>query len=155
MKKVVFSVLPNKQPFSPKIIFHKLTTYLRTFPSHCSNLHIKPSYNPWKSYIWTIFIGCTSLLDYLGHIYWLSLRLHLLTYPPIHILITYYNLANHLPTYFIVLQWCAKINMWNKKIDKSWTPFDGVVHWLRIWFIIEEVKGWIINSCNLCTCLEG
>jgi len=35
--------------------------------------------------------------------------------------------------------------MWNKKIDKSWTPFDGVVHWLRIWFIIGEVKGLIPN----------
>jgi hypothetical protein len=36
--------------------------------------------------------------------------------------------------------------MWNKKIDKSWTPFDGVVHWLRIWFLIRKVKGSILNT---------
>jgi len=35
--------------------------------------------------------------------------------------------------------------MWNKKIDKNRTPFNGVVHWLRTWFIIEEVKGSIPN----------
>jgi hypothetical protein len=35
--------------------------------------------------------------------------------------------------------------MWNKKIDKSWTPIDGVVHWLKTWFIIGEVKGSIPN----------
>jgi hypothetical protein len=35
--------------------------------------------------------------------------------------------------------------MWNKKINKSWTSFDGVVHWLKIWFITREVKGFIHN----------
>jgi hypothetical protein len=35
--------------------------------------------------------------------------------------------------------------MWNKKIDKSWTHFDGVVHCLRTLFIIREVKGSIPN----------
>jgi len=35
--------------------------------------------------------------------------------------------------------------MWNNKIDKDWKPFDGVVHWLRTWFIIGKVKGSIPN----------
>jgi hypothetical protein len=35
--------------------------------------------------------------------------------------------------------------MQNKIIDKNKTSFDGVVHWLRIWFIIGEVKGSIPN----------
>jgi hypothetical protein len=35
--------------------------------------------------------------------------------------------------------------MWNKKNDKCWLPFDGVVHGLMTWFIIGEVKGSIPN----------
>jgi len=35
--------------------------------------------------------------------------------------------------------------MWNKKINKNWTTFDGVVQWLGTWFIIGEVKGSIPN----------
>lgn len=34
-------------------------------------------------------------------------------------------------------------------------PFEGVLHWLRTWFTIGEVKGSITNTYNLCAWLGG
>jgi len=35
--------------------------------------------------------------------------------------------------------------MWNKKIWQKLNTFDGVIQWLKTWFIIGEVEGSIPN----------
>jgi hypothetical protein len=63
------------------------------------------------------------------------------TYLPIHPPIFY-----NLPT-FILHNLVVKCQNKHVKLksNKIWTPFDGVVHWLKTWFIISEVKGSISN----------
>jgi hypothetical protein len=92
--------------------------------------------------------------------------IYLLTYPPTrpftylptyllspisYNLCTILQLAYHLPRSSTVI-W---INMWNKKLDKNWTPFNGIIHWWGLGFVIMEVKGSILNICNLCAFLKG
>jgi hypothetical protein len=91
-----------------------------------------------------------------------NLLIYLLTYPPTHPLTyllfpIFYNLftilqlAYYLPCNSTMI-W---INMWNKKLEKNWTPFNGVIHWWQLSFVIMEVKGSILNTCNLCAFLRA
>jgi hypothetical protein len=134
----IFYNLPTYQPlYLPT--YYNLPTYLSSF---IFNYLLQPTYPP--TFYRFIDMPTYPPINYYLPIYLTthphtSLPTYLLTHP-LTLTPSSYNI---LPTYFIISQWCVEINMWNKKLDKTWTPFDGVVHWLKIWFIIGEVKGFL------------
>jgi hypothetical protein len=158
--------LPNNPPTYLNVIFTyqpihipKCNTYLSHPPTYSHTPYL-PTYLPSLciTYLLITYLPTHTPIYIHIHVLCTYIRTHLLIYLFIHHLFTYppthLSFTTYLPSNFIILQW-VEINMWNKKIDKCFTPFNGVVHWIRTWFIIGEVKGSIPNSYNLCTRLRG
>jgi hypothetical protein len=107
----------HRQSYPPTNLY----TYLFTYPPNylLTNLpHMHPPTHPPTYYPFTY-------LPSHAPTYLLHQPPYLPTYflfPISYNLPTSYLSSNNV-TYFVVLQW-YEINMWNKKFDQTWTPFD-------------------------------